>query len=150
MQSMSAHTVSMVCAGAFFLTGLLTGAWKYACIARSPDARAPVYVDIAHRTSLLYAFACALIATFTASSAFSERQNLVATVVLIAYFAVSVLGYLVHGALRDTDNQLARPHRLGTRTLPNAAMTTFMVSLIAAEVVAFAFVFTGYCLKLLA
>jgi hypothetical protein len=30
------------------------------------------------------------------------------------YFAIAVFGFAVHGALRDTDNQLERPHRLGT------------------------------------
>ncbi|MBL8950724.1 MAG: hypothetical protein JNK82_08115 [Myxococcaceae bacterium] len=144
---MTAHTVALTSAGCFFLTGLVTGAWKYACIARSPDAKAPAYVDIAHRASLLYAFACALIATFAAQSAFSDRVNLVAAVVLITYFAVSVLGYLVHGALRDTDNQLARPHRLGAGTIPAFAMSAFMVSLIAAEIGAFTIVFAGWCLR---
>lgn len=144
---MTAHAAALTSAGAFFLTGLLTGAWKYACIARSAEAKAPAYVDIAHRSSLLYAFACALLATFVSNSAFSDRTNLLAVLVLIGYFAVSVLGYLVHGALRDTDNQLQRPHRLGAKTIPPAAMLAFMLSLIAAEVGAFAVVFAGYCLN---
>jgi len=40
------------------------------------------------------------------------------------FFAAAVLGYVIHGALRDTDNQLARPHRLGTRTVSPAAVGT--------------------------
>jgi len=35
-----------------FSDALLTGAWKYFHIARSPKATAPVYVDIAHRAAL--------------------------------------------------------------------------------------------------
>ena len=140
----TAHDFCLASAGGFFLTGLLTGAWKYAAIARSAEARAPVYVDIAHRASLLYAFACALVGSFVAPSAWSERSNLVAAIVLVAYFGISVLGYLVHGALGDTEQQLQRPHRLGTRTIPDAAMTAFMWSLVAAEIGAFAFVFTGW------
>ncbi len=141
---MTAQTFSLTAAGSFFLTGLLTGAWKYAGIARSADAKAPVYVDVAHRAALLYAFACALIGTFVAKSAFSDATNLAACIVLVVFFAVSVLGYVVHGALRDTDNQLQRPHRLGGATLPNAVMLAFMLTLIAAEVSAFAFVFVGW------
>ena len=144
---MTAHTLALTSAGAFFLTGLVTGAWKYACIARSAEAKAPTYVDIAHRASLLYAFACALIATFCAQSGFSEAVNLACAAVLIAYFAISVFGYLVHGLLRDTDSQLARPHRLGAKTLPAFVMTAFMVSLIAAEIGAFGVVFAGWCLR---
>jgi hypothetical protein len=52
-----AEQLCLTAACVFFMTGLLTGIWKYAHIARSADATAPVYVDIAHRSSLLYSFA---------------------------------------------------------------------------------------------
>jgi hypothetical protein len=142
----SAATFCMASAGLFFLSGLLFGAWKYTAIVRSEQAQAPVYVDIAHRAALLYSFACALLSQLCATNAWANRVNLAAAIVLIIYFAVSVLGYVVHGALRDTDNQLKRPHRLGTKTIPNGAMLTFMVSLIVAEVSAFLVIFSGYLL----
>jgi hypothetical protein len=141
---MTAATFCLTSAGAFFLVGLATGAWKYACIAASPDARAPFYVDTAHRSSLLYAFACGLLAQLVAGSAWPDRVNLVASVLLVAFFAASVLGYVVHGALRDTDNQLARPHRLGTRTVGSGAMRAFMVSLAVIEIGGFTVIFAGY------
>jgi hypothetical protein len=134
----------MTSAGVFFLVGLLTGAWKYGCIVASPDARAPQYVDIAHRTSLMYAFACALLAELAARSAWRNTINLVAAAVMITFFALSVIGYLVHGALRDTDNQLQRPHRLGRRTIPAPSMLAFMSALGAAEIAGFAVIFSGY------
>jgi amino acid transporter len=138
------HAFCLASAGVFFLAGLVSGAWKYACIARSPEAKAPFYVDTAHRASLLYAFACALLGAFVNRSAWSDAVNLSACATLIAYFAISVLGYIVHGALRDTDNQLQRPHRLGRRTVPAVAMTAFMLSLIAVEVSAFGLIFAGW------
>lgn len=131
-------------AGGFFLAALCAGVWKYACIARSPDARAPFYVDTAHRAALLYAFACVLLAELVARSAWSNAVNLVASALVIGFFAAAVLGYLIHGALRDTENQLARPHRLGRRTIPPAAMVGFMGILAAAEIGGFAVVFAGY------
>jgi hypothetical protein len=137
-------TLCMASAGGFFLVGLVTGAWKYFCIARSPEARAPYYVDTAHRAALLYAFACGLLGFFCGDNAWSPSVTCLAAALLIAYFAVSVLGYIVHGALRDTDNQLARPHRLGARTIPSAAMTAFMLSLITVEIGSFLVIFTGY------
>jgi hypothetical protein len=130
----AADSLCLLGAAAFFLVGLLTGVWKYACIARDPAGRAPVYVDTAHRTSLLYAFACALLGQLCQRSAFSDRLNRAAALVLMAFFAATVAGYVVHGILRDTDNQLRRPHRLGARTLPPGVMTAFMSLLIAAEV----------------
>jgi hypothetical protein len=141
---MIAPTFCLASAGGFFLVALLTGVWKYACIARSPDARAPYYVDTAHRAALLYAFACALLAQLTAASAWRDRVNLVASAVTIGFFAAAVLGYVVHGVLRDTDNQLAVPHRLGARTIPPGAMRAFMVVLAAAEIGGFVVVFAGY------
>jgi hypothetical protein len=57
---MTASTFCLASAGSFFFLGLVFGAWKYVCIARSEDAQAPPYVDIAHRAALLYSFGCAL------------------------------------------------------------------------------------------
>ena len=146
---MVGHSVTfcMASAGGFFLASLLAGAWKYACISRSPEAKAPYYVDVAHRSALMYAFACALLALFCADNAWSTSVTLVSSALLVAYFAVSVLGYVVHGALRDTENQLQRPHRLGSSTVPNGAMTAFMVSLIAAEIASFLIILSGYIIR---
>jgi hypothetical protein len=144
---MTASALCTTSAGGFFLVGLVAGTWKYACIHASPAATAPVYVDIAHRASLMYAFACALLAQLVDRSAWSNTVNLAAGAVMIAFFALAVVGYLVHGALRDTDNQLLRPHRLGARQVPGGVMLVFMSALVAGEVGGFAVVFSGYLLR---
>jgi hypothetical protein len=131
-------------AGVFFLTGLLTGAWKYRYTLVRADARAPTYVDFAHRASLLYAFACALLAELASRSAWRDPVNLVAAILLVTFFAITVIAYVVHGALGDTDNQLRRPHRLGAATIPNWAMSTFMTLLVLAEVGSFSVIFGGF------
>jgi len=99
----------------------------------SADAQAPLYVDVCHRSSLLYAFACLVLAEFVKRSVWSPAVNAWATAVTIAFFATAVGTYAVHGALRDTENQLARPHRLGARTLPNAMVALYMGALILGE-----------------
>jgi hypothetical protein len=144
---MNALSCCLTAAGAFFLVGLLCGAWKYLHIRRSPQVQAPLYVDLAHRSALMYAFANVLLARFAGQSRWSDRVNLIASVVLQVFFASSVLAYIVHGALRDTDNQFRRPHRLGTSTIPAAAMTGFMIALIGSEVAAFLVLFAGYLLS---
>ena len=58
----TAPIIAIACAGIFFMTALITGAWKYNCMMHSPEFKAPYYVDIAHRSALLYAFAALLIA----------------------------------------------------------------------------------------
>jgi hypothetical protein len=136
----------MTSAGSFFLVGLLTGAWKYLQIRRSPEAKASKYVDLAHRAALMYAFANVLLGQFVEKSRWSMEVNGAAVIVLEVFFGVSVLGYMVHGALGDTDNQFQKPHRLGRRTIPAPTMTMFMLTLIGAEVVAFAVIFAGYLL----
>lgn len=135
--------LSLVAAGVFFLTGLLTGVWKYWHISHSPQAQAPVYVDIAHRSSLLYSFAALLLAQFAALSAWSACVNFWAAAAALFFFAAAIAGYIFHGLAGDTDNQLRKPHRFGRATLPNLVMLAFMLALIAAEVGGSAVLFAG-------
>jgi hypothetical protein len=138
-----ALALAIVSCGMFFLTGLLTGIWKYVCIARSPDAQAPVYVDVCHRASLMYSFACLVLAKFAELSAWSPTIDFWATLAPIVFFAQAVLGYAVHGWLRDTDNQLRKPHRLGRLQLPAGLISAFMWVLAAAEVGGFVVLLAG-------
>lgn len=129
-----AEKLCITAAFIFFMTGLLTGIWKYRCMATSANASAPVYVNVAHRSSLMYAFAALLLAYFAKLSVFSELTNTLAAGAALTYFALAIVTYLVHGWLDDTSNQLRKPHRLGERTLPSWFTPVFMVTLIVAEV----------------
>lgn len=135
--------LALVSCGVFFLTGLLTGVWKYVCIARSPDAQAPVYVDVCHRAALMYSFACLVLAKFVELSVWSPSVDFWATLFPILFFAEAVFLYAVHGWLRDTDNQLREPHVLGRFTLPKMMIRGSMWSLIASEVGGFGVLFVG-------
>ena len=134
----------IVSAGVFFLTGLLTGAWKYWHIARSPDAKSPVYVDIAHRAALMYSFASLLLAVFAGLSVWPDTVNLIAAALPLAFFALAIGGYIIHGILRDTDNQFLKPHRVGAMSLPPALITGFMWALMTAEIGGFVVLFAGF------
>lgn len=131
---MAADHFALLSAGLFLLVGMITGWWKYHHIMRSSDATAPTYVDICHRTALMYAFACLVLQQLALHSRWSDIVNLWAVAVPIAYFASAVLTYAIHGVLKDTDNQLQRPHRLGNRTLPNIMISVYMVSLAVGEI----------------
>lgn len=133
----------IVAAGIFFLGGLLTGGWKYFHMARSPTATAPVYVDICHRASLLYSFAALLLAVFAHLSVWPPLVDFLAAAAALAYFAAAIGTYLVHGILRDTDNQLLKPHRLGSGTVHPALVGVFMWTLMAAEIGGFVVLFAG-------
>jgi hypothetical protein len=96
-------------AGLIFLWALVLGAWKYRQMAASEDGLAHPYVDIAHRAALLYSFATLLLAAFVELSGFSTAVNLIAAFVPIFFFVAAIVGYMIHGARRDTDNQFRDP-----------------------------------------
>lgn len=131
---MEASQFALISAGVFMLVGMLTGWWKYAHIARSADATAPAYVDICHRTALMYAFACIVLQQLAMHSRWSHAVNLLAVAIPILFFASAVATYAIHGWLNDTDNQLRQPHRLGTHTLPNGVVSRYMVLLALGEI----------------
>lgn len=141
---MTADTLCLLAAGLFFMTGLLTGLWKYLCIARSPEAVAPVYVDIAHRTSLMYAFSALVLRAFVPYSPLDAGGTLLAVAAPLLFFALAISTYVLHGVLRDTDNQLKSPHRLGALTLPGVLLHGFMLLLAVAEIGGFAVLLWGF------
>ena len=69
--------------------------------------------------------------------------ELIATALVLFYFATAIFTYFVHGLLRDTDNQLQPPFRIGRRNLPGAAIGLLMWTLIIAETGGFLVLFYG-------
>ena len=140
--------LALVSCGVFFMTGLVTGVWKYLHIDRSPAGQAPAYVDICHRAALLYSFACLVLAKFVELSVLSAIVELAAVIALVAFFAFAIMGYALHGWLRDTDNQMRKPHVLGRGTVSESQMRVMMWSLVAAEIGGFGVLFVGAMLGL--
>lgn len=131
---MSPQDIAIIASGAFLLLGLVTGVWKYRQIRLSSDHQAHPYVDIAHRASLLYAFACLVIAEFASRSPLSEALTMACVLAPLSFFAIAVGAYIVHGFKRDTDNQFEDPGWISTWT---------MYALIAAEVGGFGLLFVA-------
>lgn len=140
---MLASSVAIIASGLFFLSGLLTGVMKYQQIMASPKGEAHVYIDICHRASLMYAFACVLIYQFVVISQLPEWLELTAVLLLVVYFATAVVSYFVHGVLRDTENQLKPPHHVGNTKLAPGLISIYMWTLIAGEVGGFLILFYG-------
>lgn len=136
-----AQMAALLAAGAFFLTGLLTGVWKYWQM--HLHGRDHYYVAIAHRASLMYAFAAIVLERLAAFSSWSDTVNLWAVLASCAFFALAIGTYVVHGVLKDTTNQLKRPHTLGRHRLPAWLVMGFMLSLIVAEIGGFMVLFAG-------
>jgi hypothetical protein len=140
---MNAEDLAIISAGVFFLTGLVTGVWKYQQIMKSENGSAHPYVDICHRASLLYAFAAILLANFAEVSQLSNTIELISVGVVVFYFATAITTYLVHGLLKDTENQLKAPHAMGQLTISSKVISFYMWTLIAAEIGGFLVLFYG-------
>jgi hypothetical protein len=135
--------ISQLASGVFLLVGLVSGVWKYRHMITSEEARAPVYVDICHRSALMYSFACLVLAQLAARSVWPATVNVIAALVPIGFFASAVATYAVHGVLRDTDNMLARPHRMGRGTVPGGAVSAYVYALAIGEIGGVAVLFAG-------
>ena len=125
----------LTAAGLMFLWALLLGVVKYRQIATSAEHRAHPYIDVAHRAALLYSFATLLVATFVELSAWSSLVNLLAAGAIVFFFAAAVVGYMIHGLRRDTDNQFRDPV---------AGTHGFMLALIVAEIGGFLVLLAGF------
>jgi hypothetical protein len=139
----SSVSLALIAATGLLMTGLLTGLWKYLAIASSPHARAPHYVDIAHRSSLMYSYTAVLVAFMAALSPFSTTITWWATAGPLFFFASAVFTYLLHGWLNDTRNQLAKPYVLGKSHVPGVMIHGFMGMLAVVEIVGIAVLATG-------
>ncbi|MDH6196629.1 hypothetical protein M2272_003282 [Mycobacterium frederiksbergense] len=136
MQALGVDTVvTLLAAGLIFELALVLGIWKYRQMVTSEQHFAHPYVDIAHRASLLYAFATLLTAVFVELSAWPTWLNLTAAMVLVFFFLAAIVSYIVHGALRDTTNQFEHP---------SAGMHVSMVLLIVGEVGGFGVLLVGF------
>ena len=117
--------ISLLFSGLFLLNGMATGVWKYSKIMSSPEHRAPAYVDIAHRTSFFYSFASLVIAVLIYFSPFTELWQVIIVLNPLAYFLLTVVGYMREGLLERTDNMFSER---------NFITTYFMYGLIVGEI----------------
>jgi hypothetical protein len=130
-----AAKIALLFSGLFLLAGMLTGVWKYARIMSSPEHRAPVYVDIAHRASFFYSFASLVIAALISFSPFGQTWQLASVALPLGYFALTVIGYVREGFLDRTENMFAER---------NMVTTWFMYGLIAGEIGGFSLILGGF------
>ncbi|WP_110208082.1 hypothetical protein [Nocardioides daejeonensis] len=122
-------------AGAVFLWALALGVLKYRQILASPTGHAHPYVDIAHRSALMYSFALLLLAVFAELSTWPTAVDATAGLIAAFFFVAAIGSYHWHGVRRDTDNQLRHPDRL---------VRTFMVALIVGEIGGSAVLVAGF------
>ena len=133
MELALAVKIAIIFSGIFLWIGMFTGVWKYWQIRQSPQSRAHYYVDIAHRSSLLYAPATLILAVLAYYSDLSSAMNLICVLVNIVFFSFSIAAYMLHGFLQETTHQFKQPHQLGRFHLPGSLLSLAMLGLIIAE-----------------
>ena len=127
--------ISLLSSGLFLLTGMLVGVLKYQRIMTSPEHRAPVYVDIAHRAAFLYSFAMLVIAKLLEYNPCSPRVQVGAVAAVLVFLVLTVFGYLMEG-IRDTTDNLFRERNFTT--------TWYMYLLIVGEIGGLSVILWGF------
>jgi hypothetical protein len=92
-------------------------------------------VDIAHRAAFLYSFAMLVIAKLLEFNPYSMKIQVGAVTAVLAFLTLTVLGYLRHGIMDDTDN-LFRERNFTT--------TFYMYLLIVGEVGGLSVILWGF------
>ena len=96
--------ISLLSSGLFLLFGMLIGIVKHRRMLTSADHTAPAYIDIAHRAAFLYSFAMLVIAKLLEYSPYSNTVQVIACLLVLTFFAITIVGYFTHGLKNKTDN----------------------------------------------
>jgi hypothetical protein len=126
---------TLTASGLFLLTGMLVGVLKYRFMMRSPEHRAPAYIDIGHRAALLYSFAALVMARLLESSPFPTGWQMVIALAPLIYFALTIIQYVRLGLAGREETQFAER---------NFITTWFMYGLIAGEIGGLAAIVGGF------
>jgi hypothetical protein len=127
----------------FFMTGLLTGAWKYRRIMKSSERTAPLYVSMAHRSSFTYSFAALLVSILLGQSPYPGWVNMAITLTLMAFFTFTMASYILNGLKGVSESQFAAPPAIGGE----AGRGLFMTALTLAEIIAFGLLAAGFVVR---
>jgi hypothetical protein len=127
--------ICLLFSGLFLLAGMCIGILKYVFTMRSAEHSAPVYIDIAHRASLLYSFASLVMAKLIEFSPYSQNVQLIITGVPLIYFALTIVQYTKLGLLGQEQTQFSER---------NFITTWFMYSLVAGEIGGVSLILWGF------
>jgi hypothetical protein len=97
--------MTLAASGIFLLVGMIGGILKYLGIMKSPEHRAPAYIDVFHRAALMYSFTALIMAELLRFSPYSERVQLVISGVPLLFFVISIGEYFILGLENKITNQ---------------------------------------------
>jgi hypothetical protein len=135
--------IALLFSAIFFMTGLVTGAWKYRWIRKSKDFEAPRYVSMAHRSSFTYSFAALLVSILLGQTLYPGWLNLAISLTLMAFFSITLISYIASGMKGIAGSQFAEPPAIGGESSRNL----FMMALILAEIACFGLLLLGFAIR---
>jgi len=97
--------LTLAASGIFLIVGMIGGILKYLSIMNSPQHKASMYIDVAHRAAFLYSFAALVMAELLKFSPYSERFQIVISGVPLFFFAISIAQYFILGLQNKTQSQ---------------------------------------------
>lgn len=127
--------ICLLFSGLFLLAGMSIGILKYVFTMRSAEHSAPVYIDIAHRASLLYSFASLVMAKLIEFSPYSRTVQLIIAGVPLVFFALTIIQYAKLGLKKQEQTQFSEK---------NFVTVWFMYALIAGEIGGVALILLGF------
>ena len=98
----------LLAAGVFLFVGLITGVMKYLAMMANEQHRAPMYIDVAHRASLMYSFAALVMAKLLQYSPYDFIWQTIFASVPLVFFAISIATYIKLGIAGQKTTQFAQ------------------------------------------
>lgn len=135
--------IALLFSSLFFMTGLVTGVWKYRLIKKSPVRTAPLYVNITHRSSFTYSFAALLVSILLGRNPYPGWLNMTITATLMTFFSITMISYIANGIKGMNESQFASPPAIGGES----GRDLFMTALIVAEIMAFGLLTAGFIIR---
>ncbi len=106
--------LTLLSSGVFLFVGMIGGVLKYRGIMKSPEHKAPYYIDIAHRAALLYSFAALVMAELLKFSPYSTDIQLAITGIPLFFFSISIAQYFKLGIENKVNNQFTERNFMTT------------------------------------
>lgn len=98
---------TLAASGLFLLAGMAAGVLKYLFIMNNAQNKAPLYIDVLHRSAFPYSAAALVMAELLRYSPYSLKTQWVIAGVPLFFFAVTLLRYFMLGIGKRSQSQFS-------------------------------------------
>ncbi len=98
---------TLAASGLFLLAGMAGGVLKYLFIMNNAQNKAPMYIDMLHRSAFLYSAGALVMAELLRYSPYSVRTQWIIAGVPLFFFTVTVFRYFMLGIRKRAQSQFS-------------------------------------------